>query len=161
MRELPVGPVVVADRDADRCVVVRSVEHQHLLVVTEQPAAGLDGPGSVRRRRRRPEDDHPVNARDHTASSHAAAAGRAQQPAVLLGQLHSAVPLTWRPRPCERLGTSAATVVGHSFGADVALAMARRTDQVARVVVSRAASPPGTATTSGTTRSRSRWTERR
>jgi pimeloyl-ACP methyl ester carboxylesterase len=35
----------------------------------------------------------------------------------------------------ELLGTSAATVVGHSFGADVALAMARRTDQVARVVV--------------------------
>jgi pimeloyl-ACP methyl ester carboxylesterase len=35
----------------------------------------------------------------------------------------------------ERLGTSAATVVGHSFGADVVLAMARRTDQVARVVV--------------------------
>ena len=35
----------------------------------------------------------------------------------------------------QRLGTSAATVVGHSFGADVVLAMARRTDQVARLVV--------------------------
>ena len=35
----------------------------------------------------------------------------------------------------ERLGTSDATVVGHSFGADVALAMARYTDRVARVVV--------------------------
>jgi len=35
----------------------------------------------------------------------------------------------------QRLGTSAATAVGHSFGADVVLAMARRTDQVARVVI--------------------------
>jgi pimeloyl-ACP methyl ester carboxylesterase len=35
----------------------------------------------------------------------------------------------------ERLGTNGATAVGHSFGADVVLAMARRTDQVARVVV--------------------------
>ena len=34
----------------------------------------------------------------------------------------------------ERLGIRAATAVGHSFGADVALAMARRTEQVARVV---------------------------
>jgi pimeloyl-ACP methyl ester carboxylesterase len=35
----------------------------------------------------------------------------------------------------ERLGTNGATAVGHSFGADVVLAMARRTDQVARVVI--------------------------
>ncbi len=35
----------------------------------------------------------------------------------------------------QRVGISGATVVGHSFGADVALAMARRTDQIARVVV--------------------------
>ena len=35
----------------------------------------------------------------------------------------------------ERLGISAATAVGHSFGADVVLAMARRADQVAKVVV--------------------------
>src|SRR3954471_18694236 len=35
----------------------------------------------------------------------------------------------------ERLGTKGATAVGHSFGADVVLAMARRTDQVARVVI--------------------------
>jgi pimeloyl-ACP methyl ester carboxylesterase len=35
----------------------------------------------------------------------------------------------------ERLGATGATAVGHSFGADVVLAMARRTDQVARVVV--------------------------
>ena len=35
----------------------------------------------------------------------------------------------------QRLGTNDATAVGHSFGADVALAMARRTDQVARVVI--------------------------
>ena len=35
----------------------------------------------------------------------------------------------------ERLGTTGATAVGHSFGADVVLAMARRSDQVARVVV--------------------------
>jgi pimeloyl-ACP methyl ester carboxylesterase len=34
-----------------------------------------------------------------------------------------------------RLGTSGATAVGHSFGADVVLAMARRTDRVARVVL--------------------------
>jgi len=35
----------------------------------------------------------------------------------------------------QRLGTNGATAVGHSFGADVVLAMARRTDQVARVVI--------------------------
>ena len=35
----------------------------------------------------------------------------------------------------QRLGTNGATAVGHSFGADVVLAMARRSDQVARVVV--------------------------
>jgi len=35
----------------------------------------------------------------------------------------------------QRLGTNGATVVGHSFGADVVLVMARRTDQVARVVI--------------------------
>jgi pimeloyl-ACP methyl ester carboxylesterase len=35
----------------------------------------------------------------------------------------------------EQLGTNGATAVGHSFGADVVLAMARRTDQVARVVI--------------------------
>jgi pimeloyl-ACP methyl ester carboxylesterase len=35
----------------------------------------------------------------------------------------------------QRLGTTGATAVGHSFGADVVLAMARRTDQIARVVV--------------------------
>jgi pimeloyl-ACP methyl ester carboxylesterase len=35
----------------------------------------------------------------------------------------------------ERLGIRGATAVGHSFGADVVLAMARRTEQVARVVI--------------------------
>ncbi|MBV9919521.1 MAG: alpha/beta fold hydrolase, partial [Pseudonocardia sp.] len=35
----------------------------------------------------------------------------------------------------QQLGTHGATAVGHSFGADVVLAMARRTDQVARVVL--------------------------
>jgi pimeloyl-ACP methyl ester carboxylesterase len=35
----------------------------------------------------------------------------------------------------EQLGTNGATAVGHSFGADVVLAMARRSDQVARVVI--------------------------
>ena len=35
----------------------------------------------------------------------------------------------------QRLGTNGATAVGHSFGADVVLAMARRTDQIARVVI--------------------------
>ena len=35
----------------------------------------------------------------------------------------------------QRLGTTGATAVGHSFGADVVLAMARRTDQVARAVI--------------------------
>ncbi len=35
----------------------------------------------------------------------------------------------------ERLGTNDATAVGHSFGADVVLAMARRTDHLARVVI--------------------------
>lgn len=35
----------------------------------------------------------------------------------------------------ERLGATGATAVGHSFGADVVLAMARRTDQVARVAL--------------------------
>jgi len=35
----------------------------------------------------------------------------------------------------QRLGTDGATAVGHSFGGDVVLAMARRTDQVARVVI--------------------------
>jgi pimeloyl-ACP methyl ester carboxylesterase len=35
----------------------------------------------------------------------------------------------------ERLGTHGATAVGHSFGADVVLAMARRTKHVARVVI--------------------------
>jgi len=35
----------------------------------------------------------------------------------------------------EQLGTNGATAVGHSFGADVVLTMARRTDQVARVVI--------------------------
>ncbi|HEY0812976.1 MAG TPA: alpha/beta hydrolase [Pseudonocardia sp.] len=35
----------------------------------------------------------------------------------------------------ERLGTNGATAVGHSFGADVVLAMARRTDKVARLVI--------------------------
>jgi len=35
----------------------------------------------------------------------------------------------------ERLGTNGATAVGHSFGADVVLAMARRTDHLARVVI--------------------------
>jgi pimeloyl-ACP methyl ester carboxylesterase len=35
----------------------------------------------------------------------------------------------------QRLGTNAATAVGHSFGADVVLAMARRTDHLARIVI--------------------------
>jgi pimeloyl-ACP methyl ester carboxylesterase len=35
----------------------------------------------------------------------------------------------------QQLGTNAATAVGHSFGADVVLAMARRTDHIARVVI--------------------------
>jgi pimeloyl-ACP methyl ester carboxylesterase len=35
----------------------------------------------------------------------------------------------------QQLGTNGATAVGHSFGADVVLAMARRTDQVAQVVI--------------------------
>jgi pimeloyl-ACP methyl ester carboxylesterase len=35
----------------------------------------------------------------------------------------------------QRLGTTGATAVGHSFGADVVLAMARRTDHLARVVI--------------------------
>ena len=35
----------------------------------------------------------------------------------------------------DRLGTNNATTVGHSFGADVVLAMARRTDQATRVVI--------------------------
>jgi pimeloyl-ACP methyl ester carboxylesterase len=35
----------------------------------------------------------------------------------------------------ERLGTKGVTAVGHSFGADVVLAMARRTDHLARVVI--------------------------
>ena len=35
----------------------------------------------------------------------------------------------------DHLGITGATAVGHSFGADVVLAMGRRTDQVARVVI--------------------------
>jgi len=35
----------------------------------------------------------------------------------------------------EQLETNGATAVGHSFGADVVLAMARHTEQVARVVI--------------------------
>ena len=50
-------------------------------------------------------------------------------------KLHAAAQARAMSSVLQRLGTNGATAVGHSFGADVVLAMGRRTDQVARVVI--------------------------